>query len=191
MLLARAAHPEHVVEEEVVVVGRREPLELEVRPVDHDLAELPDLGMDAERGAGRRRSIDRRHASPSQVHRERRPVSLTSPLAVPMTIHPGRRALGGHGPAALVSAQLVRQGPAVKPERTSVAPVNAALTPRQRWYGPARAAPGITRRRGLQRPPTARRRAASPSGTRRTARGGPQATAREARSGGRAAWPPC
>jgi hypothetical protein len=41
--------PQDVVEEQLVVVARRQPLQAEVRAVDDDLAELADLGVDAER----------------------------------------------------------------------------------------------------------------------------------------------
>ena len=43
-----ALDPQDVVEQQLVVVGRGQPLEAEVRPVDDDLAQLADLGMDAE-----------------------------------------------------------------------------------------------------------------------------------------------
>ena len=48
VLLAGPLDPQHVVEQQVVVVGRGQPLELQVRPVDHDLAQLADLRVDAE-----------------------------------------------------------------------------------------------------------------------------------------------
>ncbi len=41
--------PQDVVEEQLVVVARRQPLQAEVRAMDDDLAELADLGVDAER----------------------------------------------------------------------------------------------------------------------------------------------
>ena len=50
MLLAGAAHPQHVVEQQFVVVAGRQPRQLEVGPVNHHLAQLADLGMDAKRG---------------------------------------------------------------------------------------------------------------------------------------------
>jgi hypothetical protein len=43
MLVLGALHPQDVVEQQLVVVGRREALEAEVWSVDHDLAELPHL----------------------------------------------------------------------------------------------------------------------------------------------------
>ena len=44
-----AADPQHVVEQQLLGVRRRQRRVLEARPVDHDLAQLADLGMDAER----------------------------------------------------------------------------------------------------------------------------------------------
>ena len=44
-----ALDPQHVVEQQLVVVGRGQPLEAEVGPMDDDLAQLADLGVDAER----------------------------------------------------------------------------------------------------------------------------------------------
>ena len=44
-----ALHPEHVVEEQIVVVRRRQPLEAQLGPMDHHLAQLPDLGVHTER----------------------------------------------------------------------------------------------------------------------------------------------
>ena len=41
--------PQDVVEQQLVVVARRQPLQAEVRAMDDDLAELADLGVDAER----------------------------------------------------------------------------------------------------------------------------------------------
>jgi hypothetical protein len=43
VLLSRAAHPDHVVEEELVRIRRREPLVCEVGPVHHHRVELSDL----------------------------------------------------------------------------------------------------------------------------------------------------
>ena len=40
--------PQDVVEQELVVVARGQPLEAEVRPMDDDLAELADLRVDTE-----------------------------------------------------------------------------------------------------------------------------------------------
>ena len=52
-LLPRAANPDHVVEEQLVAVRRRQPLVREVGPVHHHRAELPDLRMCPERGVRR------------------------------------------------------------------------------------------------------------------------------------------
>ena len=41
--------PQDVVEQQLVVVRRREPLQAEVGAMDHHLAQPPDLGVDAER----------------------------------------------------------------------------------------------------------------------------------------------
>ena len=43
VLVLRALDPQHVVEEQVVVVGRRQPLEAELRAVDHHLPQSSDL----------------------------------------------------------------------------------------------------------------------------------------------------
>jgi hypothetical protein len=43
VLVLRALDPEDVVEQELVVVRRCEAAEAEVRTMDHDLSELPDL----------------------------------------------------------------------------------------------------------------------------------------------------
>ena len=43
VLVLRALDPQHVVEQQVVVVGRRQPLQAELRAVDHHLAQLADL----------------------------------------------------------------------------------------------------------------------------------------------------
>ena len=43
VLVLGALDPQHVVEEQVVVVGRRQPLETELRAVDHHLSQAPDL----------------------------------------------------------------------------------------------------------------------------------------------------
>ena len=53
-LLARAAHPDDVVEQQLVAVRRRQPLVREVRAVDDDAAQRPDLRGDAEVGGGGR-----------------------------------------------------------------------------------------------------------------------------------------
>ena len=53
-LLPRAAHPDHVVEQQLVAVGRGQPLVREVRAVDDDAVQGPDLGCDAECGGGGR-----------------------------------------------------------------------------------------------------------------------------------------
>ena len=49
VLPLRPLDPQDVVEQELVVVARRQPLEAEVRPMDDDLAELADLRVDTER----------------------------------------------------------------------------------------------------------------------------------------------
>jgi hypothetical protein len=48
VLGARPAHPEHVVEEQRVLVAGGEPFELEIRPVKDDAAQPPGLGVDME-----------------------------------------------------------------------------------------------------------------------------------------------
>ena len=53
-LLARPAHPDHVVEQQLVAVGRRQALVREVGAVDDHAAQRPDLGGDAEAGGGGR-----------------------------------------------------------------------------------------------------------------------------------------
>ena len=53
-LLAGAAHPDHVVEQQLVAVRRRQALVREVGPVDDHAAQRPDLGRDAELGGGGR-----------------------------------------------------------------------------------------------------------------------------------------
>ena len=45
VLLAGPLHPQHVVEQEIVLVGRRQPLQLVPRPVEHDSPERADLGV--------------------------------------------------------------------------------------------------------------------------------------------------
>ena len=40
--------PEHVVEQQLVVIAGREALQAELRSMDDDLAQLPDLGVDSE-----------------------------------------------------------------------------------------------------------------------------------------------
>ena len=52
VLVLRPLDPEHVVEEQVVMVRRRQPLEAELRAVDHHLAERAYLGVDTERWHG-------------------------------------------------------------------------------------------------------------------------------------------
>ena len=49
VLLAGPLRPEDVVEEQLVDVGRREPLSSSAGPVHHDLPQHPDLGVHAER----------------------------------------------------------------------------------------------------------------------------------------------
>ena len=51
-LLARAPHPDHVVEQQLVAVGRREPLVREVGPVDHHRSELSPPGGGAQGAVG-------------------------------------------------------------------------------------------------------------------------------------------
>jgi hypothetical protein len=48
VLGARPAHPEHVIEEQGVLVAGGEPFELEIRPVKDDAAQPPGLGVDVE-----------------------------------------------------------------------------------------------------------------------------------------------
>ena len=47
----RLGHPEHVVEQQVGGVVRGQPLQLEVRPVQDDLAQQADLGVHMEHGS--------------------------------------------------------------------------------------------------------------------------------------------
>ncbi len=47
VLLPRAAHPQHVVEEQRVLVAGGEPLQLQIRSVQDDPAQPPGLGVDA------------------------------------------------------------------------------------------------------------------------------------------------
>ena len=49
VLVLGALDPEHVVEQQVVVVRRREPLQAQLRPVHHHLAQRAHLGVDSER----------------------------------------------------------------------------------------------------------------------------------------------
>ena len=48
VLPLRPLDPQDVVEQQLVVIARRQPLEAEVRPMDDDLAELADLRVDTE-----------------------------------------------------------------------------------------------------------------------------------------------
>ena len=48
MVLLRLMDPDHVVEEQVVAVARRQPLMREARAADHDGPQLADFRMDAE-----------------------------------------------------------------------------------------------------------------------------------------------
>ena len=43
-----ALHPQHIVEQQVVVVGGGQPLQAELRPVDDDLAQLANFGIDTK-----------------------------------------------------------------------------------------------------------------------------------------------
>ena len=43
VLVLRALDPQHVVEQQVVVVGGRQPLQAELRAVDHHLSQAADL----------------------------------------------------------------------------------------------------------------------------------------------------
>jgi hypothetical protein len=43
----RALHPQDVVEEKLVVVGRGETFQAQVRPMHHHLAQAADFGIDA------------------------------------------------------------------------------------------------------------------------------------------------
>ena len=52
VLPLRALHPQHVVEQQLVVVVRGEPLQAELGPVDDDLPQLADLRVDAEPRSG-------------------------------------------------------------------------------------------------------------------------------------------
>ena len=48
VLLLGPLDPEHIVEQQVVVVRRREPPQAQVRSVDHDLSQLADLRVDTD-----------------------------------------------------------------------------------------------------------------------------------------------
>src|SRR5262245_50586164 len=48
VLLPGALDPEHVIEQQLVHVGRGQPLQLEIGSMQDDLLELPDLGPDVE-----------------------------------------------------------------------------------------------------------------------------------------------
>lgn len=50
VLLAGALGPQHLVEEQVVLVGRGEPEQFQVGAVQQDLPQPPDLGGDGEHG---------------------------------------------------------------------------------------------------------------------------------------------
>jgi len=52
VVLLRFLHPQHVVEEELRAVTRREPLVREARAADEHCIELADFAMDAEFGHG-------------------------------------------------------------------------------------------------------------------------------------------
>ena len=60
MLLARPLRPQHVVEEQVGGVRRGQPAQLEARPVDDDLPQAADLGVDVQ-GHG---CLQRGHGEP-------------------------------------------------------------------------------------------------------------------------------
>ena len=48
VLPPRPLDPQDIVEQQLVVVCRRQALEAQIRPVDDHLAEAPDLGVDAQ-----------------------------------------------------------------------------------------------------------------------------------------------
>ncbi len=52
VLVLRPLDPQHVVEQQLIMIRRRQPLEAEVRAVDHHLAQLADLGMHTELAHG-------------------------------------------------------------------------------------------------------------------------------------------
>ena len=68
VLVLRALDPQHVVEQQVVVVGRGQPLQAELRPVDHHLAQPSDLRVNPERrhvsSVPSRRAVTRRLGCP-------------------------------------------------------------------------------------------------------------------------------
>jgi hypothetical protein len=49
MIALGVLHPQHVIEEQSVAIGGRKPLMSATGRADHDLAQLTNLGMDAER----------------------------------------------------------------------------------------------------------------------------------------------
>ena len=66
VLLPGAPHPEHVVEQQLVLVPRRKPLQLQVRPVENHPAQAADLRADVQpRGGGRRRRERAHRALPA------------------------------------------------------------------------------------------------------------------------------
>ena len=88
VLPLRALDPQDVIEQQLVVVGRGQPPEAEVRPVDDDLAQLADFRVDAEgggrRGPGRARRGGRGHRV-SLVWAVRRGARWRSCWSKPMT----------------------------------------------------------------------------------------------------------
>ena len=109
--------PQHVVEQQFVVVGRGQPLEAELRPVDHDLAQLAHLRVDSERlhrllRSPRPRSVTR---ATTWVP-ARRPRSPRSRPGAPMAARlagaldePDRRLdLRAHRPGGEVAARAAR-----------------------------------------------------------------------------------
>ena len=110
---ARPAHPQHVVEEQGVLVAGGEPLQLQIGPVQDDAAQPPGLGVDMESHA----SILTigRPCSPASPYRTRPSVSrpLDDKQAIPSIIvshdETSRGGLHGrHHPALRLAPSALR-----------------------------------------------------------------------------------
>src|SRR5207302_1511158 len=53
----RPLHPENVIEEQFIVIGRRQTLEAQLRTMDKDFSQLSDFGIDAELPSRRGRRL--------------------------------------------------------------------------------------------------------------------------------------
>ncbi len=84
VLLPRPLHPQDVVEEERVLVARREPPQLEVRSVEDDAGEAAHLGADVEPPHPSRDADPARHGvtarpGPARTRRSATPLAPPSP----------------------------------------------------------------------------------------------------------------